>query len=186
MAVSVTQPADAALPRPGTAPSPAADRPERAGTRRGRGFRSPAPPSAPCRLRGLPGSATSGVGLRRRAASSTCSMLSTRTSLICLRISSGMSRRSFSFFLRQDDHLGARKVRRQDLALEPADRQNPAAEGDLAGHGHVLADRDAGEGADHGQGHRDPRRRAVLGDAAGRDVDVQGVLLEDLALDAEL
>ena len=72
------------------------------------------------------------------------------------------------------------------LRLEPADRQHPAAEGDLAGHRHVLADGDAGEGADHRRRHRDARGRTVLGDAAGRDVDVQGVLLEHLALDAEL
>ena len=36
------------------------------------------------------------------------------------------------------------------------------------------------------RGHRDPGRRAVLGDAPGRDVDVEGVLLEDLAGDPEL
>ena len=39
----------------------------------------------------------SGLGRRRSAASRTWSMESTRTSFICLRISSGMSRRSFSF-----------------------------------------------------------------------------------------
>src|SRR5215207_8484761 len=45
----------------------------------------------------LGGSATRGFGLRRSAASSTCSIESTRISLIDFRISSGMSRKSFSF-----------------------------------------------------------------------------------------
>ena len=52
---------------------------------------------------------------------------------------------------RQDDDLGARQVRGQDLALEPADREDPTAQRDLAGHRHVLADGDAGEGADDGR-----------------------------------
>ena len=112
--------------------------------------------------------------------------MSTRMSLIDLRISSGMSRRSFSFFRGQDDDLGARQVGREDLALEPADREDPTAQGDLAGHRHVLADGDAGQGADDGGRHRDPGRRTVLGDGAGRHVDVQRVVLEDLARDAEL
>ena len=113
-------------------------------------------------------------------------MLSTRTSLIDLRISSGMSRRSFSFLRGRMTILAPGEVRGQDLALEPADREDPTAEGDLAGHRHVLADGDAGQGAHDGGGHRDPGRRTVLRDAAGRHVDVQGVLLEDLARDAEL
>ena len=86
--------------------------------------------------------------------------------------------------LGQDDHAGAREVGREDLALEPADRQHPAAERDLAGHRDVLADGDAGERAHHRGRHRDARGRTVLGDRPGRDVDVQGVLLEHLALDA--
>src|ERR1035437_6727098 len=40
----------------------------------------------------------------------------------------------------QDHDLCAGQVRREDLALEPADRQNAAAESDLAGHRHVLVD----------------------------------------------
>src|SRR4051794_23340346 len=86
---------------------------------------------------------------------------------------------------RDDDHLRAREMGRQDLALEPADREDPAAEGDLAGHGEVLPDGDPGEGRDHGRGHRDPGGRAVLGDRAGRDVDVEGLLLERLPSDPE-
>jgi hypothetical protein len=77
-------------------------------------------------------------------------------------------------------------VRGQDLALEPTDGQDAPAQGDLAGHGDVLADRDAGQGADHGRDHGDARRWPVLGDGTGRDVDVERVLLERLALDAEL
>ena len=82
--------------------------------------------------------------------------------------------------------LAPGEVRGEDLALQPADREDPTAERDLAGHRHVLADGDAGQGADDRGGHRDPGGRTVLRDAAGRDVDVERVLLEDLALDAEL
>ena len=41
------------------------------------------------------------------------------------------------------------EVRREDLRLQAADRQHPAAERDLAGHRDVLADGDARERADH-------------------------------------
>ena len=127
---------------------PAAPRPAAVGRREGRPadaalglrlgrLRRPRRPSA--------GSADSGFGLRRSAASSTWSMVSARTSLIDLRISSGMSRRSFSFFLGRITIFAPDEVRGEDLALEPADREHPTAERDLAGHRDVLADRDAGE-----------------------------------------
>jgi hypothetical protein len=88
--------------------------------------------------------------------------------------------------LGEDHHPRAREVRGEDLALEAADREDPTTERDLAGHRHVLSDRDGGERAHHRRGHGDPGRRAVLRDRAGRHVDVEGVLLEDLALDPEL
>ena len=112
----------------------------------------------------LGGSATSGFGLRRRAASSTCSIESTRTSLIDLRISSGMSR-SPSRSSRQDHDLGARQVGGQDLALQPADGRtrprrviSPVMATSLRTGMPVSA-------LDDGGGHRDARRRTVLGDA---------------------
>ena len=88
--------------------------------------------------------------------------------------------------LGQDDHARAGEVRGEDLGLEAADGQHAPAERDLAGHRHVLADGDAGERGDHRRGHGHAGRRAVLGGGAGRDVDVQRVLLEHLALDPEL
>jgi hypothetical protein len=75
---------------------------------------------------------------------------------------------------------------RQDLRLEPADREDPTAERDLAGHRDVLADGDLRQRAHDGGRHRDARGRAVLGDAAGRDVDVERVLLEHLPRDPQL
>src|SRR5688500_11019972 len=86
----------------------------------------------------------------------------------------------------QDHCARARKVRGQDLALQAADGQDATTERDLAGHRHFLADRNAGERADHGQCHRDTRGRPVLWDRAGRHVDVQRVLFELLAVDAQL
>ena len=106
--------------------------------------------------------------------------------MICLRISSRDVDQVLLVLERQDHRLGTREVRGEDLALQATDRQDPTTQRDLAGHRHVLVDGNAGEGADHGQGHRDARGRTVLGDAAGRDVDVQRVLLERLALDAQL
>ena len=87
--------------------------------------------------------------------------------------------------LGDDHHLRPREVGGEDLALQPADRQHPAAQGDLARHRHVLADGDAGQRAHHRGGHGDAGRGSVLGDRARRDVDVEGVL-EDLARDAQL
>ncbi len=72
----------------------------------------------------------------------------------------------------------------QDLLLDAADGQHAAGEGDLAGHGDVVPRRAAGEGRDHGGRHRHARRRAILGDGARRDVDVQ-VALEALGRDAQ-
>ena len=40
--------------------------------------------------------------------------------------------------LREDDALDSRAVRCEDLLFDTADRQDPAAEGDLAGHGDVV------------------------------------------------
>src|SRR5688572_31084924 len=72
---------------------------------------------------------------------------------------------------RQDDHLGARQVGGQDLALQPTDREDATAQGDLAGHRDVLADGDPGQRADDGERHRDARRRAVLGNRPRRNVE---------------
>src|SRR5258705_4032100 len=46
----------------------------------------------------------------------------------------------------EDDDLRPREVGSEDLALQPADRQDPTAQRDLPRHRHVLSDRDAGPG----------------------------------------
>src|SRR6202043_3844955 len=51
--------------------------------------------------------------------------------------------------LARDEHrLEAAAQRREQLLLEAADRQYPAAQRDLAGHGDIAADRDAGQDRD--------------------------------------
>ena len=113
-----------------------------AGIRRPRA-RRPAATSAVC--------AGSGVGLRRSAASRTWSIESTRTSLICLRISSGMSRRSFSFLRAGSPSSRPERCAARILLLRPpigSTRPRSVISPVIAD---VLADRDAGERADHGQ-----------------------------------
>ena len=73
---------------------------------------------------------------------------------------------------RDDRQAHARARRRQQLLLQPADRQHPPAQGELAGHGHVAADGDARGQRDQHAGDGDARRGPVLGNAARRDVDV--------------
>ncbi len=87
--------------------------------------------------------------------------------------------------LGEDDDPGAREMGGQDLGLQPADGQDATTQRDLAGHGHVLAHRDARQRADHGRDHGDAGRGAVLGDGSRGHVDVHRVLLEVLALDAQ-
>jgi hypothetical protein len=65
------------------------------------------------------------------------------------------------------------------FSLQAADRQHLAAQRDLAGHRHVLADLAPGQRRDERGRHRDPGRGAVLGDGAGRDVDVDVALVEE-------
>jgi hypothetical protein len=73
---------------------------------------------------------------------------------------SGISARSFSLSFGDEHRLDAGPKRREQLLLEPADRQHPAAQRDLAGHRHIRADRDAGQ-------HRDDRGRPCATPADG-------------------
>ncbi len=87
----------------------------------------------------------------------------------------------------RDDHrLHARQVGRQQLGLQAADGQHPPAQRDLAGHGDVTAHRASGEQAGHGGGHGHPGRGAVLGGRPRRNVDVEGLLLEDHGVEPQL
>jgi len=87
--------------------------------------------------------------------------------------------------LGQDDFLDAHPVRGQDLFLDAADGEHPARERDLARHGHSRPHRTAGELRNQ-RGHEGHARgRAVLGDGALGDVEVQVHALEERLLDAE-
>src|SRR5918994_3387007 len=87
--------------------------------------------------------------------------------------------------LGEDPLLEAGPVGGQSLLLAPADGQDPALEGDLAGHADLGPDRTAGEEAGQGGGHGHAGRGAVLGDGARRDVDVVAAA-GHVAVDAQL
>jgi hypothetical protein len=63
---------------------------------------------------------------------------------------------------------------------------NRAAQRDLAGHGDGRIDLAAREQARDRRDHRDAGRRPVLGDRAGRHVDVQSRLSKSSVVDAEV
>ena len=147
-------------------------------------------PAAQCARTGPPGeerycvAATDGTG--SSACSSTSPTVITGWNVIASRTSCGTSSRSAAVALGQD-HVGqARRVRGQHLLLEPADRQHAALQRDLAGHADRVLDRAAAEQRRERRGHRDAGARAVLGDRARRDVDVEVALLEEPRVDPEL
>src|SRR5262245_36621616 len=85
-----------------------------------------------------------------------------------------------------DQHrLHAAARRRQQLLLQAADRQHAAAQRDLAGHGDVAVDGNAGHHRHDGGHHGDAGRRAVLRRGALRHVHVDVLLVEPRRLDAE-
>ena len=89
--------------------------------------------------------------------------------------------------LRRNEHgLDAAAMRRQDLLLEPADRQDAPAQGDLTGHRQVVAHRDLGERRHQRGRHRDTGRRSVLRDRALGNVDVDVHVLVEIPLQAQL
>ncbi len=87
--------------------------------------------------------------------------------------------------LGHDDVPDACAACAQHLLLQAADRQVAPGEGDLAGHGDVLASRNARQGADDAGEHRSARRRTFLGNAARRNVNVDLRLVDALFRDAE-
>ena len=60
-----------------------------------------------------------------------------------------------------------------------------AAEGDFAGHGEFGADRNVGQGGNHGGDHRYACRRAVLGNRASGNVDMHIGLLIEVGIEAQ-
>ena len=90
------------------------------------------------------------------------------------------------FVLLGDDNLfDAAAVGRDDLLLEPADGQHPAAQGDFAGHGHLAVRGPFGKGRDDGGAHGNAGRWTVLGYSTFGNVDMQVELAVELAVDAE-
>src|SRR6476469_7091220 len=77
--------------------------------------------------------------------------------------------------LRRDDQLDAVALGGERLLLQPADGQDLAGQGDLPGHRHLAAHDPSGDQRAQRGGHRDARARAVLGDRAGGNMDVQVV-----------
>ena len=73
----------------------------------------------------------------------------------------------------------------QQLLLEAADRQNAAAQRDLAGHGDIFTHRDAGQHRHYGGDHGDTRGRTVLRSRAFRHVNVNVPLAEQIRPDSE-
>src|SRR5207244_13297892 len=71
---------------------------------------------------------------------------------------------------RQDHALDAGAPGGEHLLLDAADRQDLAAQGDLAGHGKVRTDRAAGQQRGERGGDGDHGRRPVLRDGGGRQV----------------
>ena len=91
------------------------------------------------------------------------------------------------FVVLGDEHrFHALAVGRHALFPQAADGQHVAVQGDLAGHGHITAHRDAGQAGHQRRGQGDTGRRAVLGHCALRGVDVQVALLELFRVDAVL
>ena len=74
----------------------------------------------------------------------------------------------------------------ENLLLDPADREDPTGEGELAGHGDVAARRAMGEKGDEGGGDGNPRRRAVFGGRPGRDMNVDIAIIEDGRIDGKV
>ena len=94
---------------------------------------------------------------------------------------SGMSAQVLVVLLRNQHGLDAAAMRRQQLLLEPADRQHFAAQRDLAGHRDFGAHRNPGQRRHQRRAHRDACARTVLRRRAFGHVDVDVVLLVNIA-----
>src|SRR5262249_3735830 len=89
-------------------------------------------------------------------------------------------------FMRYDHALYSGTLCRECLLADAADRQHLASQSDLAGHRDVVCDRDAADEGDDCGGHRDSRRRPVLGDRPRGDMQVDVVVGEPRRVEAEL
>ena len=122
--------------------------------------------------------------LASSAAPTTSSTRSAKMKFIFDRTASGTSSRSPSLRFGRMTVGQPETAGRQHLLLDAADRQHQPAQRDLARHAHIFADRPAGQQADQRRGHGDARAGAVLGSGAGRDVQMDVRLGEELLVDA--
>ena len=84
---------------------------------------------------------------------------------------------------RDDNGLDAVFVGCHALLPQTADGQNPSPQGDLTGHGDIVTNRDISQCRNKRRTGGDPCRRAVLGDCALREVDVDILILIEGILD---
>ena len=107
------------------------------------------------------------------AVSRTFSIRSAKVNSICLADRVGQLAQVILVGLGKDHPANPGPVGGQHFLLDAADWQNEPGERDLAGHGSVAANGEAGIERRQGRRHGDTGRRAILGDGAGRNVDVQ-------------
>src|SRR5690554_541899 len=88
-------------------------------------------------------------------------------------------------FIRNQNGLDATTVGCQQLFLQPADRQYPAPQCDLSGHGYIGPHRNSGQCRNQRGAHADTGARAVFRGRTFRNVDVQIVLFMEIISDSE-
>src|ERR1017187_4615641 len=82
--------------------------------------------------------------------------------------------------LRDEHALDSGAVRGEHLLLETADGENAAPKRDLAGHRYVVPNADPRQHRDERREHRDTGARPILRHRAGRNVDMDIALLEEV------
>ncbi len=75
-------------------------------------------------------------------------------------------------FLRHQHGVNPGPVCGNDFLFQAADRQDPAAQGDLAGHGDIAANRTAAQGRGQGRRQGDAGGWAIFGRCAFGDMDM--------------
>ncbi len=135
-------------------------------------------------LRGFLG--FSGIGMRVSAVINTSSMLLACTSVMSRSTFFGTSSRSFAFFFGMTSVRMPARCADSSFSLQTANRQHAPAQRDLAGHRHIAPRRNLGQRGDQRGRHRDAGARAFLADRAFGHVDVNVVLFEGAARNAQL
>ena len=112
------------------------------------------------------------------AASKTSEISPTQTNSMPSRRFSGKSSRSGSLRRGASTRLTPGALGGERLLLQAADREHQPGQRELAGHRRVVAHAALGDQRHQRRRHRDPGARAVLGDRAGRHVQVDVVVLK--------